>query len=153
MTERDGDLTEQAEALAMELTRAGLQRMSARVLSTLLFSPTETITAGEIADVLSASPGTISTTIRTLERSGLIDRAPKGRSRREHYRFPEDGWVRLMSDQNETLNTMAEAAHAGLERVDPDSPPGRRLTTMARFYDHLRRELPSIIENWRRSEE
>lgn len=125
--------------------------MSARVLCALLFSPTETTTAGEIADVLSASPGTISTTIRTLERSGLIDRVPKSGSRREHYRLPEDGWVRLMSDQNRMLSTMADAAHAGLESVERDSPPGRRLAAMASFYDHLRKELPGIIEQWRRN--
>ncbi|HLT62178.1 MAG TPA: helix-turn-helix domain-containing protein [Microlunatus sp.] len=152
MTGRDVELMERAEALALRLTRAGLQRMSARVLSVLLFNPSETITAGEIAQVLSASPGTISTTIRSLERSGLIERVPKGRSRREQYRFPDDGWARLMSSQNETLNAMAEAAHAGKETVDPDSPAGRRLARMADFYDHLRSELPGIIAAWEQSD-
>ena len=145
-------LIEPAEHLALQLTRGGLQRMPARVLAVLLFSPTPTITAGEVAEVLSASPGTISTTIRVLERSGLVERVPVPGSRREHYRVPDDGWVRLMSSQNEVLGSMADAARIALDRVDADTAPGRRLGAMARFYDRLRVELPALLRQWEAEE-
>lgn len=133
-----------AEDLALQLSGYGLQRMSARVLAVLLFNPVDTITAGEMADLLAASPGTISTTIRSLERTGLVERVPS-RSRREHYRFPDDGWVRLMSSQNEVLSLMSTAARRGLAEVPPDSPPGHRLTQMAEVYEQLGRVLPQIL--------
>lgn len=123
--------------------------MPARVLAALLFSSAETITAPEIAAQLSASPGTISTTIRTLDRTGLVERVAVPGSRREHFRFPADGWVRLMSTQNDALNHMATAAHQGLAAVPTDSPAGRRLTDMAGFYAYLTQELPALLERWR----
>ena len=49
-----------AEQLALVLSNHGLQRMTARVLATLLFTEQPTITAGELADRLQASTGAIS---------------------------------------------------------------------------------------------
>lgn len=145
----EGDLQAVAEAFALQLIRGGLQRMPARVLATLLFSTADTITAREIAAQLNASPGTISTTIRTLDRSGLIERVAAPNSRREHFRFPADGWVRLMSTQNETLAHMHAAAQEGLAAVPADSYAGQRLTDMARFYAYLADEMPAFLERWK----
>ena len=48
---------EAAEQLALVLTNHGLQRMTARVLSALLFTEQPTITAGELADQLAGKHG------------------------------------------------------------------------------------------------
>lgn len=125
--------------------------MTARVLAVLLFCPDETITAGEIADNLDANPGTISTAIRALERGGLVERVPRP-GRREHFRFPEDGWVRMLSEHNQAFAAMAVAARSGLAAVEEDSPPGRRLSTMASLYDHLRVALPRVLAEWQEKE-
>ena len=142
-----------AEELALTLTRNGLQRMTARVLAVLLFTEQESITAGEIAERLSASAGSVSTAIKSLTEVGLIERVPAPGSRREHYRCPDDAWARLMSTQNTTIQAMLHAAERGIATVGEDSVAGRRLTTMHDFYAHLMKELPAVIDRWRQSRE
>ncbi|WP_232376544.1 GbsR/MarR family transcriptional regulator [Amycolatopsis aidingensis] len=137
-----------AEEMALVLTRHGMQRMTARVLSVLLFAEQETITAGEIAEQLEASAGSVSGAIKMLSPTGLIERVPMPGSRREHYRFPADGWPRLMSSQNEIIRIMQDAAERGIEAVDPDSLVARRLADMRDFYEYLMKELPAVIERW-----
>ncbi|WP_179957099.1 MarR family transcriptional regulator [Amycolatopsis anabasis] len=138
-----------AEEFALTLTKYGLQRMTARVLGALLFTEQETITAGEIAEQLAVSPGSVSTAIKSLDAVGLIERVPAPGSRREHYRFPDDGWARLMSTQNAVVRMMQEAAQRGIDATGADSLAGRRLAEMWDFYDHVLRELPAVIERWR----
>lgn len=138
-----------AERLALTLNRGGLQRMTARVLAALLFSERDTITAGEIADELDASPSSVSTAIKALDVSGLIERVPAPGSRREHFRFPADGWERLISEQNAAVRMMQQAADEGIEAAGPESLAAQRLATMRDFYAHLMRELPAVIDRWR----
>lgn len=138
-----------AEDLALTLTRYGLQRMTARVLSTLLFAEQETITAGEIAERLDASPGSVSTAIKTLSGTKLIEQVPVAGRRRAHYRFPADGWERLMSAQNEAMQAMLDAAEHGIHAAGRDSIAGHRLVDMRDFYAHIMRELPQVIDRWR----
>lgn len=146
-------LGDAAEELALTLTHNGLQRMTARVLAVLLFTEQESITAGEIAEQLGASAGSVSGAIRSLTEVGLIERVPARGSRREHFRCPDDAWARLMSTQNQTVRAMLHAAERGLDTVGRDSVAGRRLATMHDFYTYLMRELPAVIERWRTTRE
>ncbi|MFI5593164.1 GbsR/MarR family transcriptional regulator [Amycolatopsis sp. NPDC051758] len=141
-----------AEEFALTLTQHGLQRMTARVLAALLFSEQETTTAGDIADQLGASRGSVSTAIKALEPVGLIERVPAPGSRREHYRFPADGWARLMSTQNAVVGKMQRAAERGIEAAGDNSRAAQRLANMRDFYAYIMRELPAVIDRWRAGE-
>lgn len=143
------DTTDPAERMALILTRSGMQRMTARVLAALLFCDQDTITPGEIADRLDASQGSVSTAIRALDSSGLVERVPAPGSRRAHYRLPDEGWARLMSTQNAVVTAMLDAAQDAIDAVGEDTPAGRRLTNMRDFYAYLMRELPALIDRWR----
>lgn len=146
------DLDPAGEQLALTLTQHGLQRMTARVLAVLLFSDEDTITAGEIADQLHASPGSVSTAIKMLAGTGLIERVPAPGSRREHYRFPDDGWARLMSTQNQMFQVMQDAAQQGIASAGHNTRAAQRLTTMRDFHAHLQRELPAVIDRFTSSQ-
>src|SRR5437879_8644749 len=62
-----------AEELALVLSTHGMQRMTARVLATLLFTEQPTMTAGEIAERLQASAGAISGAVKMLTSVGLVE--------------------------------------------------------------------------------
>jgi DNA-binding transcriptional regulator GbsR (MarR family) len=143
------DTTDAAEQLALMLTQSGLQRMTARVLAAFLFAEQETVTAGEIAERLGISPGSVSTAIKSLISVGLIERVPAPGSRREHFRVPDEGWATLMSTQNAAVQMMQDAADKGIQAAGEDSIAGRRLATMRDFYAHIMRELPAVIDRWR----
>ncbi|MGB2571920.1 GbsR/MarR family transcriptional regulator [Micromonospora citrea] len=138
-----------AERLALVLAEGGLQRMTARVLAALLFTEQETMTAGEIAEALTISSGSVSTALKSLTGIGLIERVPAPGSRREHFRIRDGAWATLMSSQNAVVTVMRDAAEQGIAATGPDSPAGRRLTEMRDFYDYLWREMPALIDRWR----
>ncbi|MGC4885602.1 GbsR/MarR family transcriptional regulator [Micromonospora sp. DT227] len=141
-----------AEKLALTLAEGGLQRMTARVLAALLFTEQETMTAGEIAETLAISSGSVSTAIKSLGTVGLIERVPAPGSRREHFRLRDGAWATLMSGQNAMIGSMREAAEEGITVAGEGSLAGGRLTEMRDFYDYLWRELPVLIERWRKGE-
>ncbi|ASO21639.1 putative transcriptional regulator [Actinoalloteichus hoggarensis] len=137
-----------AERLALTFTQGGMQRTTARVMSALLFADQETTTAGELADRLQISPGTVSTALKNLFTVGLIERVPAPGSRREHFRFRDDAWTTLMSSKNTTLKVMQDAAQEGIDAAGEDSIAGRRLIEMRDFYSYLMTELPAVIDRW-----
>ena len=138
-----------AEQLALVLTDHGLQRMTARVLATLLFTEQPTITAGELADRLQASPGAISGAVKMLTSVGLVERVPAPASRRDHYRLRDDAWAVLYTNQNEVIGAMQAAAEAGIEATADDSVARQRLTQMRDFYAFVLDEIPTLLDRWR----
>ncbi|MEU6072747.1 MarR family transcriptional regulator [Micromonospora sp. NPDC047074] len=142
-------LRDPAEHLALALTQGGMQRMTARVLAALLFTEQDTLTAGEITESLTISSGSVSTALKSLTSVGLIEKVPAPGSRREHFRFREGAWATLMSEQNQLVKVMREAAEQGITATGEDSVAGRRLGEMRDFYDYLWRELPALIDRWK----
>ncbi|WP_164478515.1 GbsR/MarR family transcriptional regulator [Mycolicibacterium stellerae] len=138
-----------AEQLALVLTNHGLQRMTARVLATLLFTEQQTITAGELADRLHASAGSVSGAVKMLTSVGLVERVPAPASRRDHFRLRDDAWAVLYTNQNEVLAAMKKAAQAGIAATERKSLARRRLTQMNDFYDFLLGEIPPLLDRWR----
>ena len=143
------DLQRAAEELALVLTSHGLQRMTARVLATLLFTEQPSMTMGDLADQLRASNGSISAAIKMLSSVGLVERTPAPGSRREHFRLRDDAWAVLYTNHNDVLAAMRRAAETGIDATAADSLAGHRLTEMRDFYDFLLDEIPALLQRWR----
>lgn len=142
------DLQDVAEQLALVLTGLGLQRMTARVLASLLFTEQPTMTMGELADGLEASSGAISGAIKMLTSVGLAERVPARASRRDHYRLRDDAWAVLFTNQNVAISAMQAAAEAGIAATGHDSLAHARLTQMRDFYAFLLAEIPALLDRW-----
>ena len=142
------DLQGVAEELALVLTTLGMQRMTARVLSALLFTEQPTMTMGELAGRLQASSGGISGALKMLTFVGLAERVPAPSSRRDHYRLRDNAWAVLFTNQNVTISAMQEAADAGIAATGPDSLARQRLTQMRDFYAFLLGEIPALLDRW-----
>ena len=137
-----------AEQLAMVLAGLGLQRMTARVLATLLFTEQPSMTMSELAEVLHASAGSISGALKMLTSVGLAERVPAPASRRDHFRLRDDAWAILFTNQNETLSAMQAAADAGIAATEDDSAARERLSQMRDFYAFLMAEIPALLDRW-----
>ncbi|MCM6778950.1 MarR family transcriptional regulator [Nocardia sp. CDC159] len=142
-------LRDAAERLALTMAQGGMQKTTARVMTALLYSEQETMTAADLCERLSISTGAVSTAVKQLTQSGLIERVPAPGSRREHYRFPKGAWAHLLSQQNVMLKVMRDAAQEGLDAVAADTPTATRLHEMQDFYAYMDRELPPLIDRWR----
>lgn len=145
-------MDESAEQLALMLTTHGMQRMTARVLTALLFTEQPTMTSSELSEQLQASSGAISTSIRMLASVGLAERVPVPASRRDHYRLRDNAWAVLFTNQNAVLSAMQEAAAAGIAGTKKDSLARARLTQMRDFYAFLLGEIPTRLERWRQEQ-
>ncbi|MCQ6244513.1 MarR family transcriptional regulator [Streptomyces malaysiensis] len=146
----DKQLRDMAENLALILAQGGMQKTTARVMTSLLFSQQETMTAADLCEELQISSGAVSGAVKQLTQSGLLERVPAPGSRRDHYRFPDGAWARLMSQQNQLLALMSEVAERGLAAAGgPSTLAGRRLAEMEDFYAFILRELPPLIDRWR----
>lgn len=142
------DLQQSAEQLALVLSSHGMQKMTARVLATLLFSEQPSVTMAELAETLQASAGAISGSLKMLTSVGLAERVPAPASRREHFRLRDDAWAVLFTSQNETIAAMQAAADTGIAAADRTSPAHHRLTQMRDFYTFLMAELPAVLHRW-----
>lgn len=131
------------------LTTHGMQRMTARVLTALLFSEEPTMTSSELSEQLQASSGAISTSVRMLTSVGLAERVPMPTSRRDHYRLRDNAWAVLFTNQNAVLSAMQEAATAGIAQTEMGSLARVRLTQMRDFYAFLLGEIPALLDRWR----
>jgi DNA-binding transcriptional regulator GbsR (MarR family) len=145
---RDSDARQAAERLALVLSERGMQRMTARVLSALLFTEAPTLTMGELANQLQASNGAISAALKNLTSVGLVERVPVPASRRDHYRLRDDAWAVLYTQQNSTLAAVLEAVDAGIAATEPDSRAARRLADMRDFYTFMLGEIPALLDRW-----
>lgn len=145
---RSSELQHAAEQLALVLSSHGLQRMTARVLATLLFTERPSMTMGELADDLQASAGSISGALKMLTSVGLAERVPAPASRRDHFRLRDDAWAILFTNQNETLSAMQAAADAGIAATEDDSAARERLSQMRDFYAFLMAEIPALLDRW-----
>lgn len=137
-----------AEQLALVLVNHGLQRMTARVLATLLFTEQSSMTMGELAERLQASSGAISGALKMLTAVGLAQRVPAPGSRRDHYRLRDDAWATLFTNQNVVISAMQTAAEAGIAATGSNSVAGQRLTRMRDFYAFMLEEIPAMLDRW-----
>src|ERR1700742_415043 len=123
--------------MALVLSSHGMQRMTARVLATLLFTEQPTITAGELSERLQASSGAISGAVKMLISVGVVERVPAPASRRDHYRLRDNAWAIQYTNQNEVTSAVLKAAEAGLPATEDGSLGHQRLTQMRDFYTFL----------------
>lgn len=137
------------ERFALVLTQMGMQRMAARALALFLCSDAATLTPTDIARDLGVSPAAVSGALGTLDRSGLIARAPVPGSRRDHYRLAGDTWTEAGVVKRDRLDALAALAADGLDVVAGDGPAAGRLREMRDFYAFLAEEIPALLDRWR----
>ncbi|MFC4375051.1 GbsR/MarR family transcriptional regulator [Nocardia halotolerans] len=144
----DQRLRDAAERLALTFSQGGMQKTTARVMTALLYTEQETMTAADLCERLSISTGAVSSAIKQLTQSGMVERVPAPGSRRERYRFPRGVWANLFSQQNEMLKIMKAAAQEGLEVVADDTVTAARLHEMQDFYGYMELEMPAMLQRW-----
>jgi len=130
-----------AEEFAVLLAGTGLPKMCARVFACLLVSDSGSLTAGDLARLLSVSPASVSKAVGYLEEMNLLSRTPDAGTRRERYVIGDDVWQRAWQTDTGAHAAVARAAQRGVELFGPDSPAGRRLRKMAQFFGWLAAQM------------
>lgn len=142
------DRDQPAEDFALVLCEHGMQRMSARVLSAFVFTERQSLTQGDLVEELDAGAGSVSTAIKQLTATGMLEQVPVRGSRREHRRLRADAWATLFTNHNQALVAMLAATERGIAWTEAGGPARERLEGMRDFYEFVLAELPALLDRW-----
>ena len=140
------------EEVGVVFEQTGLPRMAGRLFGWLLISDPPYQSPSELAEVLHASKGSISTSIRLLTQIGFIERHVIPGSRHDHFRLPGDAIKKIIQhgliQEIKMFRTLSER---GLELTEA-LPENRKawLKEIQSRYTYLEKAFPALLENYDR---
>jgi DNA-binding transcriptional regulator GbsR (MarR family) len=139
------------EDVGLFLEEMGIPRMAGRILGWLMICNPPEQTAGQLAGVLQASKGSLSTMTRLLVQMSLVERVGVPGQRRDYFRVKSDAWPQLLRVQTQAMTGLHQVVERGLALLADESPAHReRLQEAHDLYAFLERELPILFQQWER---
>jgi DNA-binding transcriptional regulator GbsR (MarR family) len=137
------------EEVGLMFELVGLPRMSGRIFGGLLISNPPHQTHGELAEMLQASKGSISSMTRMLIQLGLIERTSLPGDRRDYFQIKPNAWSRLTQQRMAQITAFRQLAEQGLKLMEGEPLPLKtRLQEMHDMHAFLERELPLLDDRW-----
>jgi DNA-binding transcriptional regulator GbsR (MarR family) len=137
------------EEVGLSFEVMGLPRMAGRIFGWLLLSDPPHQSPGELAEMLQASKGSISTMTRLLVQIGLIERISLPGQRRDYFRIKLNAWSEVSKQRLAQISTFRQLAEQGLQILETDDPALRqRLEEMRDIHAFLEREFPLLTDRW-----
>jgi DNA-binding transcriptional regulator GbsR (MarR family) len=137
------------EEVGLLFETVGFPRMAGRVFGWLLISNPPHQSPGELAEVLQASKGSISTMTRLLEQLGLIERMSLPGQRRDYFRIKLNAWSELSKRRMDQITAFRKLAERGLTLLQAEpSELTERLREMHDIHAFFEAELPLILDRW-----
>ena len=138
------------EEVGVVFEQTGLPRMAGRIFGWLLISAPPYQSSAELAEVLKASKGSISTTTRLMIQIGLIERFVIPGVRHDYFRLHKEALQRIiehgLEDEIKMLQSLSEH---GLELLKGESSERRKwLEEMYDRYTFLEKEFPALMERY-----
>ena len=138
------------EEVGIVFEQTGLPRMSGRMFGWLLISDPPYQSASELAEVLMASKGSISTTIRLLVQMGIVERFIIPGQRHDHFRLKEDALLMIIRHGLEDeVKMFRDLAERGLTLMKKE-PEARKqwLEEMHSRYEYLEKALTNSMKEY-----
>jgi DNA-binding transcriptional regulator GbsR (MarR family) len=138
------------EEMGVLFGEMGAPPMSGRIFAWLLICDPPEQTATELGKAVGASKGSISSNIRMLVSSKLVERTVVSDSRQAHFCIKPGSWAELMEMHVEQVKAMKLMANKGMELIDDKNGSARtRLLEMLDFYSFMEREIPKMMERYK----
>jgi DNA-binding transcriptional regulator GbsR (MarR family) len=137
------------EEMGLMFEGVGLPRMAGRIFGWLLISNPPQQSHGELAEVLQASKGSISSMTRLLIQVGLIERVSLPGDRRDHFQIKPNSWANMAEQRLAQIKAFRRLAERGLNLMQ-NAPPHlrQRLYEMRDMHAFWERELPLLHQRW-----
>ncbi|MGD7705927.1 GbsR/MarR family transcriptional regulator [Microlunatus sp. Y2014] len=128
----------------------GLPLIPGRVIGWLLISDPPEQTPAQLAAALGVSRSSISSALKLLTPSGLVEGTRRPGDRHEYLRIAPDGWSRMLERRYAYTTAFREITEQGLELLgDAEAERRERLEHVVDLYRFLELELPALLERWR----
>ena len=138
------------EDVGIAFEQTGLPRTAGRIFGWLLISDPPHQSNNELAEVLMASRGSISSMTRLLIQIGLIERISLTGIRHGYFQLRPDAWQHMIKHGLEDeVEMFRELAEHGLELLADKNPLARKgLEEMRDIYTFFEGEFPALAERW-----
>jgi hypothetical protein len=140
------------ERFTGQLAQAGFPRTPARIFVALLTADSSSLTAAQLAELLQASPASVSGGARYLLQVGLISAEGEPGSRRQHYRMPATVWQDIVSLRDQMFTRWAADLRDGIAILGAGSPAGQRMAETIRYFEFLQAEMAGLLARWQQQE-
>ena len=123
----------------------GRPRLQGRMLGWLLFGG-EPLSQAQLSALLQASSGAVSTTLRDLERVGMVERITVPGDRTGYYRATDQPWLAALRSAIDETRRTAELVARGYEVFDEDDVEARqRLDELSAWFDEMLVLMPELL--------
>lgn len=145
-------LSQFIENMGLHYEAYDVPRIGGRILGLLMVSP-DPMTSEEMSDALQVSRSSISTNLRTLLMSGLVEKVSLPGDRCDYYVFAEDAWLHILEMRLEEILSLKDAAEEGLESLENNHPARQRIAEMRNFADMTRSAYQRLSKEWKSQRE
>lgn len=127
----------------------GLPRMAGRIFGWLLISDPPQQSSAELAEILQASKGSISSMTRLLIQISLIERTSLPGDRRDYFQIRPQAWGHMTEQHLAQITAFRQLAEKGLHLIQNEPPHlQQRLQEMKDIHAFWERELPLLTKRW-----
>ena len=140
------------EELGLIFDGYGLPRMAGRVLGWLLVSNPPHQSAGQLAEVLQASKGSISSATKMLTQIALVERISLPGDRKTYYVIKPDVWVQLSDTGAKARKSFISVAEQGIALLEGEPRENQvRLEEMRHVHVFFEQERVEQVERWKKA--
>ncbi len=145
----DDDALEWIEQFASTWDNANSSRMEGRVVGLLMIIDRPYLSSQQIATLLQASAGAVSTATRHLVEIGFILRHSIPGDRNHYFRAEDDIWGSWLASERTYLPRLQRVIDSGLMAVSETDPgPRRRLLNARNYFEWLAGYHRQMLADW-----
>lgn len=140
------------EDTSLVLEESGIPRMAGRILGWLLICDPPHQSIDDLAGMLQASKGSISTMSRYLIQWGLVERIGIPGKRRDYYRIKDGSWMSLFRQQLAMMSSLRQLMDRGLVLLQPEGDASAaRIREVHDLCAYFEKEIPAMLDRWERT--
>lgn len=137
-------LLDWVDRMASHLTAVdGMPPITGRVLGWLMVCEPAEQSAGQIAEAIGASRGSMTPNLRQLTSVGFVERINRSGSRTTYYRLVDNAWQVVVEQQVTALRSFRTITADGIDMLDAGSDRSRRV----RQADQVLRRLQDLLSD------
>jgi DNA-binding transcriptional regulator GbsR (MarR family) len=150
---RKADKLEFVEQMGSLYEQFGAPPMAGRIVGWLMICEPELQTAAQLAEILRASKGSISTMTRYLLQMQTIERVKKPGERAAYFCFARRPMSEVMARRQAMFAQIEKLTERGLELLDGTSAERREpLQQLHDFHVFMRGQMADVVQRWERTQ-
>ncbi len=145
-------LSQFIENMGLHYQDYGIPRIGGRIIGLLLVTP-RPVSSEEMAEALQVSRSSVSTNLRTLLMTDLVEKVSLPGDRLDYYTLADDPWQKTLEMRLAAILPLKEVAEEGLDGLRNGSPIRQRLEEMITWVDMVEEMTQRMRQEWQSRQE